>query len=169
VDLHRRAQRRDDRREVVRRIVRADVAADRAAVSHLHVRDLGRHLGQDRARLRDLARPDQLGERHHRAELQASVPAAADRAQLLEPVEVDEDVGSGGPGLHHVRQRLPAGERASPVVGPQQANSVVDARRARVLDLGEEHGEDSTLRPAALSRRKAQAAISRSRPARFAA
>ena len=151
-DGHRRAQGGDQRWKMVRGVVGADVPADRPPVSNLDVRDLRGDLAHDRTRLGDLGGEDHLGERGHRPELQGPVSRSRDRSKLLEAVEVDEHVGCRRPGLHHVREGLPAGERAGAVVRREEPYRVLDRRRARVFDRSEEHAADSTHRAARLSR-----------------
>ena len=128
---------------MVRRVVRADVAADRAAVAHLHVGDLGGDLGEDRPGDVHLRRAHHLRVGRHRAEPQR-VARDRDRAQLVEPVQVDEHVRRGGARLHHVDERLAAGERPRALVRAQERDRLVHRGRPRVLDLAEEHGENLT-------------------------
>ena len=140
-DRHRRADRDEQRRQVVGRIVRADVAADRAAVAHLHVRDLRCYLRQDRPRDLDLGRVHDLRVGRHRAELER-VAADPDRTQVVEPVQIDEHVRGRRARLHHVHERLAAGERTGAFIRRQEANGVVDRPRPRVLDLTQKHDWD---------------------------
>ena len=123
---------------MVRRVVRADVAADRAPVADLDVGDLGGHLGQDRPRDVDLGRGHDLGVGRHRAQLER-VARDRDRAQLLEPVQVDEHVRRGGARLHHVHERLAAGERAGAFVRAKQPDRLFDGGRPRIFDLAKKH------------------------------
>ena len=141
-DRHRRPERDEKRREVVRRVVHADVAAERPAVSHLDVGHGGRDLGEDRPRHVHLGGADQRGQRRHGADLERR-PGDGDRAELVEPREVDEHVGRGGPLFHHVDQRLAACERTRPVVLGEQGDRLVDGGRTRVGDLTQQHADDS--------------------------
>src|SRR5262249_13856066 len=68
--------------------------------------------------------------------------------QVVQVVEVDEDVRGRGPSLHHVDERLPARERACALVLAEQAHGVLDARRASVLDLPQEHALFTAETPA---------------------
>ena len=145
-DRHRRAERDEQRRQVIRRVVRADVAADRAAVAHLDVGDLRRHLGQDRPRDVDLGRAHDLGVGRHRAQLQR-VAGDRDRAQLVEPVQVDEHVRRGCAGLHHVDERLAAGERPGSLVRAEQLNRLCHRGRTRIFDLAEKHVGTTPISP----------------------
>jgi hypothetical protein len=148
MDRHRRTQCDEERGQVVRRVVRADVAADRPAVPHLDVGDLNGDLCEDRPCLRHLGRTDHVRVGRHGADLEAAVVGCPDPAQLVEAVEVDEQVGRGGASLHHVRQRLAAGERTGAVVRGEQPQGFVERRGPRVLDVREEHWRDSkSLRP----------------------
>jgi hypothetical protein len=124
---------------VVRGVVRADVAADRAAIPHLYVRDQRAHLGEDRPRHLDLRRLEQLRVRRHGADLER-VAGDRDRPQLVQPIQVDEDVRRGRAGLHHVDQRLAAGQRAGALVSREEPDRFVHGGRARIFDLAKEHG-----------------------------
>ena len=74
--------------------------------------------------------------RDHRAELEgALVGGERDRAQLVEIGEVDEHVGRGGPGLHHVDERLAPCEGTCPVVLGEERDRLLDGGRTRVLDF----------------------------------
>ena len=77
----------------------------------------------------------------HRAELER-VAADADRAQIVEPVQVDEHVRRCRTGLHHVHERLAAGECASAFVRCQEPDRLVDRSRPRILDFTEKHRGD---------------------------
>src|SRR5205807_291814 len=74
---------------------------------------------------------DQLGVGRHRADPEGAVRVELDAAERRDPVQVDEHVGRRGPRLHHVDQRLPAGERARVVVLPEEAQRLLDRRRSR--------------------------------------
>jgi hypothetical protein len=77
---------------VVRRVVRADVAADRAPVPDLDVSDLGADLAEDRARTR-LGRAHDVRVGRHRPDREGSVGGELDALQVVEPVQIDEEVG----------------------------------------------------------------------------
>jgi hypothetical protein len=140
-DRHARPDRDHERRQVVRRVVRADVAADRAAVPHLDVGDRGADLAEDRPRLR-LRRGHELGVGRHRADRERPVTGELDPAQLLESVQVDEHVGRRRARLHHVDDRLAAGERTRAVVGREQLQGLRHRPRFRVLHLAQQHRGD---------------------------
>src|SRR5207247_1816757 len=134
---------------------------DRAAVARLNVSDLGADLPEDRPRPR-LGGFHQLRVRGHGADRNRAVGGEVDSLQLLEILEVDQDVRRGRPRLHDVDQRLPAGEGAGAVVLREQAHSVLNARRASVLDLPEKHAIFSSEIPAQV-KNPAIAALSRTR------
>ena len=117
-------------------IVDADVATDRAAVADLDVGDRRGDFGKDRSRDLHLGRRDHLGVRHHRSELErALIGGERDRAKLGQIGQVDEHIGRGGPGLHHVDERLAACEGTCPVVLGEECDRLLDRCRTRVLDL----------------------------------
>jgi hypothetical protein len=101
---------------VVRRVVRAEVAPDRAAISHLHIGDLGRDLGEDGPCGADFGRRHQRRIGDHRPELEPAVGRLGNRPQLLDSSQIDEHVGCRHARLHHVHERLPAGQRPRTVV-----------------------------------------------------
>ena len=120
-DGERRAQCDEQRRQVVGRIVRADVAADRSAVAHLHVRDSARDLPENRSRARGVV-GNKFRVGRHRADLDGTAAEIAHAAQLVEILEIDENVRRGDACLHHVDERLTAGERTRALVLAQQAD-----------------------------------------------
>ena len=74
--------------------------------------------------------------RDHRAELEgALIGGERDRAKLVQIGEVDEHVGRGGPGFHHVDERLPPCEGTCPVVLGEEGDRLLDGGRTRVLDF----------------------------------
>ena len=103
----------------------------------------GTHIGCDTGNCGactvHLGRRHDLRVRRHRAELER-VARDGDRAQLLEPVQVDDHVRGGGSGLHHVDERLAAGERSGALVRAQQPNRLFDRGRPRIFDLAKKHG-----------------------------
>ena len=143
-DRHRRAGRRHQRRQVIGRVVDAEVAADGAAVPHLDVGDRERDLGQDRARGAHRVGADQLVVGDHRADARARRRAGLDRAQLVDPVQVDDQLRRRDPCLHHVDEALPAGERAGVLARREQPHGLVHGLRPRVFDLPQQHGASLT-------------------------
>ncbi len=123
---------------MVRRVVRAEVPADRAAVADLDVGDRRADLAEDRPGA-GLGGCEQLGVGGHRADRQRPVGGEVDALELGEPVQVDEPVGRGRARLHHVDERLSAGERAGAGVLREQAHRLVDGRGAGVRDLPQQH------------------------------
>ena len=135
-DRERRPEGGEERRIVVGGIVDADVAADGAAVADLDVGDRRGDLGEDRPGHLDLGRRDHLRVRDHGAELErALVGRERDRAQLVEVREIDEHIGRGCPGLHHVDERLAPCEGTCPIVLGEESDCLLDGSRTRVLDL----------------------------------
>ena len=65
----------------------------------------------------------------------ALVGGERDRPQLGQIGEIDEHIGRGGPGLHHVDERLAACEGTCPVVLGEEGDRLLDGCRTRVLDL----------------------------------
>ena len=117
-------------------IVDADVAADRAAIADLNVGDRRCDLGQDRPCDLHLGRGDQLGVRDHRTDLEAAlIRGERDRPQLGQIGEIDEHIGRGCPGLHHVDERLAPCEGTCPIVLGEEGDCLLDGCRTRVLDL----------------------------------
>ena len=79
---------------------------------------------------------DQLGVRDHRADLERRSSAENEIVpQLGEVGEIDEHVGRGGPGLHHVDERLAPCEGTCPIVLGEEGDRLLDGGRTRVLDL----------------------------------
>ena len=141
-DREGRVERDEERREVVRRIAHADVPADRPAVPHLDVGDRRRHLREDRPRHVDLGRGLQLRVRDHRADLEHPVGGEADRrAARRDRRGRRARPATAARCLHHVDERLPAGERARAVVRREHRDRLLDRGRACVLDLAQEHEE----------------------------
>ena len=117
-------------------IVDADVAADRAAIADLNVGDRRCDLGQDRPCDLHLGRCHQLGVRDHRTDLEAAlIRGERDRPQLGQIGEIDEHIGRGGPGLHHVDERLAPCEGTCPIVLGEKGDCLLDGCRTCVLDL----------------------------------
>ena len=123
---------------MVGRVVGADVAADRAAVSHLHVGDLRADLAEDRPGAR-LARLDELGVGRHRADLERAVAREVDALELLDAAQVDQRVGRAGARLHHVDERLAAGERPRAVVGGEELDRLCERRGPCISDFTQKH------------------------------
>ena len=123
---------------MVRRVVGADVPADRPAVADLHVGDLRSDLADDRAGAR-LGALDQVGDRGHRADVEAAVDAELDPPQILERGEIDDRLGRGGARLHDVDERLSAREDAGALVRREKLERLRQRGRSGVSDLCRKH------------------------------
>ena len=111
-------------------------------VSHLDVGDGACDLGEDRPGDLDL-RGGRAGWLSVTIAPSSSADSSAEkpmRAELGDAGQIDEHVGRGGPLLHHVDQRLPAGESSRAVVLAEQAHRLLEGGRAHVLDLSQQHG-----------------------------
>ena len=108
----------------------------RAAVADLDVGDRRCDLGQDRPGHLDLGGRDHLRVRDHRTELErALVGGERDRPELGQIGEIDEHIGRGCPGLHHVDERLAPCEGTCPIVLGEEGDRLLDGGRTRVLDF----------------------------------
>ena len=56
-------------------------------------------------------------------------------SKLVEIGEIDEHVGRGCPGLHHVDERLAPCEGTCPIVLGEEGDGLLDGGRTRVLDF----------------------------------
>ena len=117
-------------------VVDADVAAHGAAIADLDVGDRRSDLGEDRTRHLDLRGRDHHRVRDHGTDLERTlIGGERDRAELGEVREIDEHIGRGGPGLHHVDERLTPCEGTSPIVLGEESDCLLDGGRTRVLDF----------------------------------
>ena len=133
----------EERRQVVGRVVDADVAADRAAVLHLAVGDRGGDLGQDRPGGRDLGRAHELAVgRPSRRARAIRRPRRRDRAELARDRPGRRARRARRPVLHDVDERLSARQGTRAVVRSEEANRLLDALGAGVLDLSQQHAFD---------------------------
>ena len=75
-----------------------------------------------------------------------AVGAELDPLQLLDAAQVDERVGRAGARLHHVDQRLAAGERARAVVRREQLDRFGERGGPRISDLAKKHPQRGLIK-----------------------
>jgi len=135
-DRERRSECCEERRIVVGGVVHADVAAYGAAIANLDVRDRCSDFGENGTGHLDLGGGDHRRVGDHGADLErALIGGERDLAELVEIREIDEHIGRGGPGFHHVDERLAPCEGTCPIVLGEESDRLLDCGRTCVLDF----------------------------------
>ena len=135
-----RVEREDGRGDVRSGVRVGQRPAQGAAVADLDVTDVVDDLGQQRRALGDERRLEHRSVGHRGADDDTPVGALADALELRQPADVDQGADLGEPQLEQGQQAHAAADDLRVRVAPgQDAQGLLDRRRARVVELGGDH------------------------------